>query len=94
MYGIAWVLTHHTTTAHNGWILQGRLGHGDAANQRKPKRVEALLGVKVVGVAAGNEHMLCITDTGDIYGWGSNTKGCLGLSASNNAAEAEATFCV
>lgn len=47
---------------------------------RAPKVVEALRGVKVVGVAAGTEHMLCVTDAGVVYAWGSNTKGCCGVT--------------
>ena len=47
---------------------------------RAPKVVEALRGVKVVGEAAGTEHMLCVTDAGVVYAWGSNTKGCCGVT--------------
>jgi alpha-tubulin suppressor-like RCC1 family protein len=41
--------------------------------------VKSLRGVKVVSVAAGTEHMLCVTDAGDVYSWGGDANGCLGL---------------
>lgn len=65
-----------------GSNFKGRLGHSEAASQRVPKVVEALRGIKVVGIAAGTEHMLCVTNTGTVYAWGSNAKGCCGRSPS------------
>lgn len=33
----------------------------------------------VVDLAVGAEHTLCVTSDGDVYGWGSNSDGQLGL---------------
>ena len=33
---------------------------------------------KAVAIACGLGHMLCLTDKGKVYSWGTNTDGCLG----------------
>lgn len=34
---------------------------------------------KVVEVACGLHHLMAVTNTGDLYSWGHNRGGCLGL---------------
>lgn len=52
-----------------------RLCHGDEIDeQSKPKRVEALHGVKVGSVAIGCAHVLALTEDGAVYAWGRNTR--------------------
>jgi alpha-tubulin suppressor-like RCC1 family protein len=51
-----------------------RLGHGDTEDQPSPKRVEALLGVRVSSVAVGRLHALALTADGSVYSWGENTQ--------------------
>ena len=41
-----------------------RLGHGTDDHVRKPKRVTALQGKKIVSVACGSLHCVACTDTG------------------------------
>jgi E3 ubiquitin-protein ligase HERC2 len=48
------------------------LGHGDMQVQLTPKRVEALRGVMVIGVAMGQSHALALTVDGLVYAWGDN----------------------
>ena len=36
-------------------------------------------GARVVGVAAGHDHALAWDEDGNLYGWGVNRSGCLGL---------------
>ena len=66
----------------------GQLGLGGNSNDSaariwtSPKRVDALKKMVVVGIAAGEAHSLCFTDDGDIYAWGSNQHGQLGLRSS------------
>jgi len=82
------VATHHSlvVTKHGhlyafGLGKGGRLGIGDDQPQQcpLPKRVLGpLQRRKVVGVAAAENHSLCVTSQGDIYSWGSNRFGQLG----------------
>lgn len=55
------------------------LGHGDRTNQKVPKRVETLAGTKVVKVACGRNFTVALDEKGDLYSWGSNDNGQLGL---------------
>lgn len=41
-----------------------RLGHGTDDHVRRPRRVTALQGKKVVSIACGSLHCVCCTDTG------------------------------
>ncbi len=59
----------------------GRLGLGDDQPQQcpLPKRVLGPLQRRqVVGVAAAENHSLCVTSQGDVFSWGSNRFGQLG----------------
>ena len=44
-----------------------------------PKMVEALRGVNATAVAAGARHTVAVDDMGEVYAWGSNEHGELGL---------------
>jgi alpha-tubulin suppressor-like RCC1 family protein len=53
----------------------GRLGHGKGDASQPvflPKRIEALHGVHVTSVAAGESHALALTSRGRVYPWGAN----------------------
>jgi alpha-tubulin suppressor-like RCC1 family protein len=50
----------------------GLQGHGDTRDRRSPKRVEALLGVRVSSVASGADHALALAEDGLVYAWGEN----------------------
>ncbi|OWF56603.1 RCC1 domain-containing protein DDB_G0279253-like isoform X2 [Mizuhopecten yessoensis] len=58
---------------------RGQLGHGDVVNQREPQLVEALAGVGFSAVAAGGWHSAALSDIGDVWVWGWNESGQLGL---------------
>jgi alpha-tubulin suppressor-like RCC1 family protein len=61
------------------------LGHGERANCLLPKPIEALRGVKVDAVAAGECHELVLADDGRVYAWGheeAKKSGALGLGIS------------
>ena len=47
-----------------------------------PRRIDALQKLFIVEVAAGDAHSLCRSKTGELYAWGSNKYGQLGLKAS------------
>ena len=56
----------------------GKLGHGDETNQRTPKRVDALVGVKAIQVSCGLCHTAFCTEDGKVYAFGRGEKGQLG----------------
>ncbi|XP_041853960.1 RCC1 domain-containing protein 1-like isoform X2 [Melanotaenia boesemani] len=57
----------------------GQLGHEGLVSEEEPRTVEALWGVPISSVAAGSWHSVCISDGGDLYVWGWNESGQLGL---------------
>ncbi|XP_077452287.1 RCC1 domain-containing protein 1 isoform X2 [Stigmatopora argus] len=57
----------------------GQLGHGSLSSEGQPKVVEALWGMRMIFVATGGWHTACISDGGDLYVWGWNESGQLGL---------------
>ncbi|XP_071971425.1 RCC1 domain-containing protein 1 [Engystomops pustulosus] len=59
----------------------GQLGHGDVEDVSEPRIVEALHGVTMSQVAAGGWHTVSISESGDLYSWGWNESGQLGLPA-------------
>ena len=48
----------------------GRLGHGDERTRHTPRLIHALLGKRVVAVAAGETHTAAMTAEGDLFMWG------------------------
>jgi len=44
-----------------------------------PQKITALKGKRVVDIACGQQHSLAVTDNGEVYGWGLNVFGQLGL---------------
>ena len=57
---------------------RGKLGHGDTQDQLLPKRIEALVGRRVVAVSAGYVHSLALTADGAVWSWGYGGWGRLG----------------
>nr|XP_060611437.1 RCC1 domain-containing protein 1 isoform X1 [Anolis sagrei ordinatus] len=66
----------------------GQLGHGDLESRLEPQAVEALQGVALKEVAAGGWHSAAVSEAGDLYLWGWNESGQLGLP-SKAAAESQ-----
>lgn len=63
-----------------GWGEDGRLGHGATEDFLKPEPIPTLgPAVGVVSVSAGGGHSLALTESGQVYGWGFNASGRLGL---------------
>ena len=56
----------------------GILGHGDSHDQLCPKRVEALLGHRIVAVSAAASHSLVLSDDGSVFSFGLSYYGKLG----------------
>ncbi|XP_076376771.1 RCC1 domain-containing protein 1 isoform X2 [Megalopta genalis] len=84
---IACGFDHTILLAENGDVYsmgmgtRGQLGHNDLEDCDNPKLIEALAGLKVVRISAMGWHSAVITDQGDLYTWGWNTNGELGLSS-------------
>ncbi|KAJ3596966.1 hypothetical protein NHX12_003366 [Muraenolepis orangiensis] len=57
----------------------GQLGHSGLTPEKEPRPVEALCGLCMSSVATGGWHSACISAGGDLYVWGWNESGQLGL---------------
>lgn len=82
-------------TEHLHWLTQrppsfwlsagsnskGQLGHGNnSPRQLVPTPVQgAVTGIKFTAVDAGHHHVLAASKSGEVYCWGANTYGQLGL---------------
>nr|XP_056708169.1 serine/threonine-protein kinase Nek9 isoform X2 [Euleptes europaea] len=62
-----------------GTKLHGQLGHGDRASYRQPKHVEKLQGKAIRQVSCGDDFTVCITDEGQVFAFGSDYYGCIGV---------------
>ncbi|XP_048243824.1 E3 ubiquitin-protein ligase HERC2-like isoform X1 [Haliotis rufescens] len=60
-----------------------RLGHGTDDHVRRPRRVSALQGKKIIDVACGSLHCVACSDAGEVYTWGDNDEGQLGDGTTN-----------
>uniref|UniRef100_H0V6J8 HECT-type E3 ubiquitin transferase n=1 Tax=Cavia porcellus TaxID=10141 RepID=H0V6J8_CAVPO len=63
------------------------LPEGRARNHNRPQQIPILAGVVIEDVAVGAEHTLALASTGDVYAWGSNSEGQLGLGHTNHVRE-------
>ena len=61
-----------------GFNDDGELGIGTQTASLRPVRVGFPAGVKVKIIAAGQQHSLAVSTTGQLYGWGFNQDGELG----------------
>ncbi|XP_020287366.1 RCC1 and BTB domain-containing protein 1-like [Pseudomyrmex gracilis] len=58
----------------------GQVGSGLSSNQGIPRQINSsLAGKKIVQVACGQTSSIAVTDNGEIYGWGYNGVGQLGI---------------
>ncbi|XP_050399373.1 uncharacterized protein LOC126816687 isoform X1 [Patella vulgata] len=62
-----------------GLSSRGQLGNGDIEEIKYPKAVEALAGLNIKQISAGGWHSTAVTNDGDLYVWGWNESGQLGL---------------
>ncbi|XP_058829831.1 probable E3 ubiquitin-protein ligase HERC4 isoform X2 [Topomyia yanbarensis] len=62
----------------------GQLGHdSDLSSYTTPRMVKAIATKSVIQVAAGQMHSLALTNSGELYSWGANGYGQLGLGTTN-----------
>jgi len=63
----------------------GQIGSGNTTNQSTPRKVTASFGGrKVVGVTCGQTSSMAVLENGEVYGWGYNGNGQLGLGNNIN----------
>ncbi|XP_042723600.1 RCC1 and BTB domain-containing protein 1 isoform X2 [Tympanuchus pallidicinctus] len=68
-----------------GYNNCGQVGSGSTANQPTPRRVSNCLQDKmVVGIACGQTSSMAVVNNGEVYGWGYNGNGQLGLGNNGN----------
>eukprot|EP00742_Colponemidia_sp_Colp-10_P003198 GILJ01003407.1.p1 GENE.GILJ01003407.1~~GILJ01003407.1.p1 ORF type:complete len:594 (-),score=58.29 GILJ01003407.1:163-1944(-) len=66
----------------------GQLGHGDNNGRSTPTRIEALRGQFIIQVACGYYHSVCRTDQGQVFAFGRNGNGQVGLGSNAGPATA------
>jgi hypothetical protein len=62
-----------------GWGSYGQLGHGQRQDEATPREVTALAGRCIRRIAGGWRHTLATDDQGNLWAWGWNKFGQLGL---------------
>ncbi|XP_069495940.1 RCC1 and BTB domain-containing protein 2 isoform X3 [Ambystoma mexicanum] len=68
-----------------GYNNSGQVGSGSTANQPTPRRVTSCLQNKVVvDIACGQMSSMALVDSGEVYGWGYNGNGQLGVGSGGN----------
>ncbi|XP_039287848.1 E3 ubiquitin-protein ligase HERC2 [Nilaparvata lugens] len=60
-----------------------RLGHNSQDHVRRPRKVAALQGKKIISIATGSLHCVACSDQGEVYTWGDNDEGQLGDGTTN-----------
>ncbi|XP_015510519.2 E3 ubiquitin-protein ligase HERC2 [Neodiprion lecontei] len=60
-----------------------RLGHGTDDHVRRPRKVAALQGKKIISIATGSLHCVACSDKGEVFTWGDNDEGQLGDGTTN-----------
>lgn len=83
--GEGWHLSHAMLCAFNagevfcwGSNLHHQCTSEDIVSLSRPQVLRCLLGVQVTMVAAGLNHSLALSRSGDVYSWGANDCGQLG----------------
>lgn len=83
---IATAENHTLAVTNSGKIFSwgsdrySQLGHGGTTGHCSfPREIEVFKRTKIIGIAAGEFHSLCYTNSGDLYAWGSNKNGQLGF---------------
>ncbi|XP_014678367.1 PREDICTED: LOW QUALITY PROTEIN: RCC1 and BTB domain-containing protein 1-like [Priapulus caudatus] len=63
----------------------GQVGSGSTPNQPTPFKVTSGIGARrVVQIACGQTSSVCVLDNGEVFGWGYNGNGQLGLGNTSN----------
>ncbi|CAK8579014.1 unnamed protein product [Lathyrus sativus] len=63
----------------HGWSKYGQLGHGDFKDHLVPRKVQALSDKFISQVSGGWRHSMALTSSGQLFGWGWNKFGQIGI---------------
>jgi alpha-tubulin suppressor-like RCC1 family protein len=63
-----------------GCSKNGELGFGDTSTRPAPHNVNTPSNIPFTDVAFGSHHVLAVNRRGELYGWGKNGQGQLGLA--------------
>jgi alpha-tubulin suppressor-like RCC1 family protein len=97
--GISSGLEHSLILTNNGDLysfgcgLRGQLGHGNIKNYDSPKLIEALGGIKIIDISCGAFHSIAISSFLDVYTFGWNTNGQIGLTKSTSGSFSDIKRC-
>uniref|UniRef100_H2YDC3 BTB domain-containing protein n=1 Tax=Ciona savignyi TaxID=51511 RepID=H2YDC3_CIOSA len=68
-----------------GYNNCGQIGSGSTANQGSPRKVTACIGSKRISdISCGQTTSIAVTDSGEVYSWGYNGNGQLGVGNNVN----------
>ncbi|XP_015792359.1 ultraviolet-B receptor UVR8 [Tetranychus urticae] len=82
------LLTRHGLVYSYGRGSKGQLGLGSLEDVfDEHKEVEALSGLRIMQISAGGWHSLALSEFGDIYAWGWNESGQLGVGGNQDASK-------
>ncbi|XP_043726684.1 probable E3 ubiquitin-protein ligase HERC6 isoform X1 [Cervus elaphus] len=77
---------HSLAVCHKGRVFawgaasEGQLGIGELKEATFiPKKIKTLAGIKIIQVACGHYHSLALSKDGQVFSWGQNSHGQLGL---------------
>ena len=72
------------STQYHIFCLDRLTGHGESVRStNKPQTVATLSGHFIEDIAVGAEHTLAVSSDGDVFAWGNNVDGQLGLGNTN-----------
>lgn len=69
------------------FFSRGQLGRGLIVEEQSPAIIPALEGIRVQFIAAGGWHSAAISEFGDLYMWGWNESGQLGLAVNHDSGD-------
>ena len=67
-----------------GYNRYGRLGIGNITDQNTPVKISTLSNIKAIYIGSDNYNSFAVTETGDVYSWGENREGRLGIGNTTN----------
>ncbi|CAO2603980.1 E3 ISG15--protein ligase Herc6 [Lemmus lemmus] len=77
---------HSIAVCHKGRVFawgagsEGQLGIGECKEiNLMPTKIKALDGIRIIQVSCGHYHSLALSEDGQVFSWGSNSQGQLGL---------------
>ena len=77
-----------------GCSKHGELGFGDTSTRPQPHNVNTPSNIPFTDVAFGSHHVLAVNRRGELYGWGKNGQGQLGLAYNTRAELKQVCVCV